>query len=318
MNIELLEKYTHALCLMTTDQVFDHLKVIGFTIHHPTSKTKRYAVRQGSSLNCPLIVAHADTVLGSKAYDYSPETNVVTSAELDDRLGIAIMLCLLLDGIDISCLVCDNEEIGQTTARVFVKETTLRPCWLTEFDRRGTDVVCYDYETPLLVSMLEHVGFVVGEGSFSDIKFMQQLGVIGFNVGVGYHREHSLSCHANLNDTLLQVERWLTWLTWMNGVRLTHEEITCDNGHYYVSSYRSESRSESSFVERYESKIIDNPRIDDCPMDDDLFDSVDDDNDGWYVCDCCGVHCNDECDGCNAFHNGAVCDSCCDSLKGTK
>ncbi len=314
MNIITLEQYTHFLCLLSTDDVFNHLETIGFTVRHATSKTKRYAVKQGSNKNRPLLVAHADTVLESRAYEYDPNTGIVVSSELDDRLGIAIMLCLLLDGIDVSCLICDNEETGRTTATQFIRETELTPVWLTEFDRRGIDVVCYEYETPILCSLLKHCGFTIGQGSFSDISSMESLGVIGFNVGVAYHKEHSLKCHANLNQTLSQVERWLLWFGWLSSVRLAHEEKTwgrASYGKYYGLSTRLDSYIVDDFRDRYESKILDNPRVDDA-WDDDLFDSVT----GLELCDQCGNYCDSEtmCD----YSGGTVCENCIVDLKGMK
>lgn len=313
MNITTLEQYTHFLCLLSTDDVFNHLATIGFTVHHATSKTKRYAVKQGSTITRPLVVCHADTVLESRVYKFDDNSGVVVSSELDDRLGIAVMLCLLLDGIDVSCLVCDNEETGRTTATQFVRETKLQPVWLTEFDRRGIDVVCYDYETPILVSMLQHCGFDVGKGSFSDISSMESLEVIGFNVGVGYHREHSLKCHANLNHTLQQVDTWLTWYNWLSSVHLAHEERTWGRssfGKYYGSSASTVRYSSDDFLDKYTSKIIvDNPRVDDT-WDDDLFDSPT----GLELCDQCGNYCDSEtmCD----YSGGTVCENCIVDLRG--
>lgn len=314
ISIDLLQKYLHFLCVSSTDDVFTHLETIGFTVHHATSKTKRYAVQQGSTINRPLVVCHADTVLNSRAYKYDEPSGVVVSSELDDRLGIAIMLCLLLDHVDVSCLVCDNEETGRTTATQFIRETKLKPVWMTEFDRRGTDVVCYDYETPILCSMLEHCGFNVGMGSFSDISSMESLGVIGFNVGVAYHREHSLKCHANLNHTLEQVEKWIVWFNWLSGVTLAHEERTWGRssfGKYYGSSASTVRYSSDDFLDRYENKILDNPRVDDA-WDDDLFDDIS----GLELCDQCGNYCDSEtmCD----YSGGTVCENCIVDLKGLK
>lgn len=300
MNVARLETMTRFLCTIDTDAMFQHLKLWGFTVHHELSKTKRYAVKQGSTIERPLLVCHADTVLSSSAYSYDDATGIVVSSELDDRLGIAVMLCLLSEGLDVSCLVCDNEEIGQTTAKQFAKETDLIPVWLTEFDRRGSDVVCYDYETPILCSLLEHCGLTVGKGSFSDISSLECLGVIGINVGVGYHREHSLKCHANLNNTLDNVSLWIEFYNWLSGVRLAHEQRM---------TYQSSTRYDAwEFQERYTSKILDNPRVDN--WDTDVYDT------GLELCDQCGNYCDVEtmCE----YSGGSVCECCIVDIKGIK
>lgn len=299
MNVQRLETMVQFLCTITTDDVFQHLKLWGFTVCHERCKTKRYAVRQGSTIDRPLLVCHADTVKGSSAYQYDDATGVVVSAELDDRLGIAVILCLLSEGIDVSCLICDNEETGNSTASVFARETDLVPVWMTEFDRRGIDVVCYEFETPVLCSLLEHCGFTIGQGSFSDISSLESLGVIGFNVGVAYHKEHSLQCHANLRQTLDQAKLWLEWYNWLSGVRLAHEQRTV---------YRSSTRYDAwSFQDQYTSKILDNPRVDD--WDNDIFDSLE-------LCDHCGNYCDAEtmCE----FSGGSVCECCIVDIKGIK
>lgn len=296
MNIERLETMVQFLCQRTTDEVFEHLKLWGFAVHHDLSLTKRYAVKHGTTLDRPLLVCHADTVLSSTAYSYDDITGTVVSSELDDRLGIAVMLCLLSDGIDVSCLVCDNEETGATTATQFAKESNLAPVWMTEFDRRGVDVVCYAYETPILCSLLEHCGLTIGQGSFSDISSLESLGVIGFNLGVGYHREHSLKCFANLHDTLRQVGLWLDWYHWLANVRLSHVP---------EPKYGTSTRYDAwEFHERYTSKILDNPRVDDWdgPSDDP------DDLDGLESCECC--ECLTHPDDMTDFGAQRICDQC--------
>ncbi len=199
-------KYLKQLCKSNTTEVFTTLESFGFTYN----KERKYAFRPGANACSPMIVCHADTVAngGFGKHNYSQDGDLVNSIALDDRLGIACMLQFIEND---SCLarcamlVCDDEEIGQTSAQMFKEDVT--PNWLVELDRRGTDAVMYDYYHEILRSMLFGCDFDIGQGSFSDICSLESLGVRGFNIGVGYHREHSEACHADLKDTRSQMTK---------------------------------------------------------------------------------------------------------------
>lgn len=212
------------LCLSTTDGVFSTLGDYGFTTTHV--KKRRYAFRPGKTTRSPLMVCHADTVIdgGNGPHNFDVKGSNVNSIALDDRLGIAAMLNTIdLNSAMANCamLVCDEEEIGRSTAQIF--DEPIIPNWLVELDRRGTDVVSYEYESLLLNSLLQHAGFEPGRGSFSDICYLEHLGVCGFNVGVGYHREHSKECFANLRDTTSQMAKLENFYLKFSDVRLDFE-----------------------------------------------------------------------------------------------
>lgn len=219
-----LKKMTRRLCSMTTDQVFDYVtSKHKFYRHHDIKTDRRFAYRPGKRADSVLVVCHADTVLGA-INSYNESRNVVCSPELDDRLGIACMLSF--DGPLSTCamLICDDEERGMSTADMFPDVfPQSRPNWLVELDRRGTDVVTYDYANETWHSILESVGFDIGHGSFSDICYLESLGVCGVNVGIGYHNEHTTKCHADLNDTVTQIARLQTLLSTFGSVRLRHD-----------------------------------------------------------------------------------------------
>lgn len=212
-----------SLCLATVDDVFIKLSKLGFV------DNGQYSFRPGKLPTSPLVVCHADTVVdfGYGPHNFSIKGSKVTSIALDDRLGIACMV----DAIhtksalsDCAMLVCNDEEIGKSTAQFFNEDVI--PNWMVELDRRGDDVVAYEYDTPLLRSLLRSVGWVVGNGSFSDICYLESLGVIGFNMGVGYHMEHSQECHANLKDTHRQIGKLLNFLQAFGDIRLDYEPDT--------------------------------------------------------------------------------------------
>ena len=221
-TIEDLAKVTEDCCTKSTDDAFaaleslQHFQIIG-------SGDDRFAIRVGS---VPIVaVCHLDTVLGNTSWHCDTKTNVVTSSELDDRLGLACLL-LLATIHDFTIVCCDHEEVGRSTADVaadYIQEHGI-PCnWIFELDRRGVDVVSYDYSEPLWDGILANYFGEIGQGSFSDVCRMESLGVKAFNAGIGYHREHTMHCHANLNDTLERCHQVVAMVEDLANVRLPHD-----------------------------------------------------------------------------------------------
>jgi len=145
-------------------------------------------------------VAHLDTVdLNEDYIRQNPSRKresayVLNCPQLDDRLGAWVLLSVLpAFGVETDILLTDSEEIGQSTAQYFSEKCDKEYNWIYSFDRAGSDVVLYQYETPELVEKLESIGFSVGMGSYSDIAYMEGLGISGFNFGAGYHRQHTAS-----------------------------------------------------------------------------------------------------------------------------
>ena len=251
-NVDLLASHVQAFCMLNVDEVFSALTDLDFTLTDYGTETtfnrtihNRYAYRPGRFADSPLIVVHADTVLKRCAFSYNSSSGVVVSSELDDRLGLACITFAEDIGLGLAecaVLVCDNEEIGHSTARIFANDTVkneVQPNWLVELDRRGTDVVCYDYENDTLSSLLGHVGFKIGNGTFSDICCMKALQRSGFNVGIGYHREHTTECHANLHDTLKQLRRLEKFYNTFRRVKLRYEQTIQPVRHVTRSNVRS-------------------------------------------------------------------------------
>jgi hypothetical protein len=163
-------------------------------------------------------VAHLDTVLKAKPF-FSGD--IVYTPMLDDRLGVEVLLNLLpARGIKLDVLLTDGEESGRSTGQYF--EPAKQYKWIVEFDRCGSDVVMYDYETALYRGMLADY-FEVGHGSYSDISTMEWLEVFAFNVGVGYHEEHTRNCWADLNETHAQLDRFCEFYRNFRDVALPHE-----------------------------------------------------------------------------------------------
>lgn len=184
---------------------------------------KRYKfIDNGGSV---LAVAHVDVHPGIRnpKFFVRKGRNVVFSPALDDRLGVYILLDLLPElGIKVDVLLTDDEEIGRSTASMFTGEKQYN--WMFQFDRRGTDVVMYQYDTPELRQLLEGFDFEVGFGSFSDICYLDHLGCAGFNFGTGYYNEHSMQCYANLRHLTDQLNRFERFFARMSEVELIYTD----------------------------------------------------------------------------------------------
>lgn len=166
-----------------------------------------YYKNNGSDI---LAIAHLDSVQndGTCAVVETSAGLLACSGTLDDRLGAYVILELLPKlGITCDWLLTTDEEIGQSTAEEF--ETNKDYNWMFQFDRGGTDVVMYEYETNELCDLVEESGARVGQGSFSDICMLDHLGISGFNWGVGYQDYHGPRSHAWLDDTFRMVARFV-------------------------------------------------------------------------------------------------------------
>lgn len=180
-------------------------------------------VQRGAKI---LGVGHLDTVNSNDHFECLKlkDDEIVYSCQLDDRLGAYIMLDLLPKlGVKCDLLFTEGEEVGRSTAAHFnPKKHDYN--WIFEFDRRGTDVVMYQFESAKMVKLLKRNGFTVGIGSFSDIAFLGGLGVKGFNFGTGYHNEHSADAHVYLSETRKMVGLFADFAKKMSGVKFEHAE----------------------------------------------------------------------------------------------
>lgn len=114
----------------------------------------------------------------------------------------------------------DGEESGMSTAQHF--QPGKQYDWMIEFDRGGTDVVMYDYDDPEVREMVREAGADVGQGIFSDICYLEHLGIKGFNWGVGYRDYHYPRAHAYLDDTFSMVAKYLRFHERNEGTTMPH------------------------------------------------------------------------------------------------
>jgi hypothetical protein len=173
-----------------------------------------------------LAVAHLDTVVRPKgrvpAFHDTRSGPAVVSGALDDRLGAYVITKLLPAlGVNHDVLLTVGEEDGQSTASFFKPEKEYDH--IIEFDRAGTDVVMYQYEDRASREAVQASGARVGQGSFSDICYLEQAGVKAFNWGVGYGGNyHSEKGYAILPDTFSMVAKYLKFNAQNAGISMPH------------------------------------------------------------------------------------------------
>ena len=149
----------------------------------------------------------------AKMLKYDKEFGIIHSPALDDRLGVWVILDVLPEmGLEYDILLCDDEEIGRSTAKdalaagVFAGK---KYNWMFEWDRGGVDVPMYQYTNDDSEDLLVSYGFESGWGSFTDICDLDELGCVGFNFGTAYYRAHNSDHWANLNELWEQIQKFV-------------------------------------------------------------------------------------------------------------
>lgn len=171
-------------------------------------------------------VAHLDTVLNSNTFKVINHKgdNIVINEQLDDRLGVYTLLFLLPQlGIEFDLLLTEGEETGRSTAQYFNPSKEYN--FMFSFDRRGEDVVAYQYDDCEWMDTLEKSGFSPALGSFSDIAFLDHLGIKGVNIGTGYYGEHTNKSYASINTLTRQIKRFKDFYTKNKDTKFPHVEV---------------------------------------------------------------------------------------------
>ena len=197
LNTELLTKLRDR-CLMGIDQ----FRELGDCVDTPDGPMIH--IDNGGDV---LGVAHLDWVDWTKP---THKRGIIRCPQLDDRLGVWVLLDLLPSmGIKADILLTDSEECGRSTAGYYQPAKPYN--WIYQFDRRGTDTVLYEYDSEENRERLEKHGLKCGYGSFSDICKLEHMGVSGWNIGTGYHNEHSRRCFADLKDTFANAVKFMSF-----------------------------------------------------------------------------------------------------------
>lgn len=187
-----------------------------------------------------------------------PKSNngtVVLSTALDDRLGAYLILDLLPQlGMKYDILLTEGEESGRSTAQYFEPPKGKKYRWMFSFDRSGTDVVMYEYETDKAVDRLRGVGFDVGIGSFSDICYLDHLKCTGFNFGTAYYANHAVHSHFIPEELEMMIKKFQKfWNKYRQmGMPWTRSQYRSKwwrryAGNYYYNAYSYDNAYDSTW-----------------------------------------------------------------------
>lgn len=167
-----------------------------------------------------LCVAHIDTVFDDvwdeivPVGDKSGRTfavrlqDTIICPTLDDRLGVYLAL-LFAEKHNEDVLLTDNEEMCASTARIFAERNSSlikeRYNWIVEFDRRDVVPVTYGsfFNCDDMILALKDTFTYVGHGTYTDICELQHLGVGAFNLGIGYHDEHTERSYLVISEAVV-------------------------------------------------------------------------------------------------------------------
>lgn len=197
---DLLEQLSFGDCLVLPEES-RVWKDIADKVEHTPDGPFYFLEGRGNERLPILGIAHLDCVMYTKA---RVRDGVVYSPTLDDRLGVWILLKYFLPlGVDI--LLTTGEEKCNSTAYWFRPDRDYN--WIFGLDRAGIDCVIYQYYNEQFMCALNGSGWELGEGTFSDISFMQSLGIMAVNFGIGYYFEHTEGCYAEINVIRQQIQK---------------------------------------------------------------------------------------------------------------
>ncbi len=185
-----------------------------------------------------LAVAHLDTVCDYQHF-YTAKVGgqqVIFNAQLDDRLGVYLLLDYLPSlNVKYDVLLTENEEMCSSTAQDFKSSKQYK--WMFQFDRAGTDVVMYQYESKTVADLLRGVDWKVGFGSYTDICELDDLNCCGINFGCGYQQNHMKSSHVVVADIYHNVRRFLRFYEKYNGKNLPVPSVEERRWHSHAYTY---------------------------------------------------------------------------------
>jgi hypothetical protein len=211
-DIKINREQLRRRCIQPETEFFEEGEVVSIT---RSKGDESFYVFQDNGANI-LAVAHLDSVItpkenwtfqSAKLGKNGQKRNYIFNPQLDDRLGVYIILDLLPNIIGekkYDILLTTDEEGGASTAGNFIVPVGKDYNWIFQFDRRGTGAVLYQYENTEWRTIVNEE-FAIHIGSYSDICKLEEMGVKALNVGTGYYDEHRDLCYMVVEDTISQV-----------------------------------------------------------------------------------------------------------------
>lgn len=174
-----------------------------------------------------LLIAHLDYYKGlgpiHTTTAHLADDTIFFCPTLDDRAGVyAILDYLPTVGLKYDILLTTGEEQLKSSALFFKPPKGKRYNWMASFDRRGTDLVLYDYRDPNLETNLKECGWNIGIGTYSDIADLEHLRCKGINFGVGYYNEHTTRCFLSRKDFIADMRKFLRFYKKNSGAPYPH------------------------------------------------------------------------------------------------
>lgn len=202
-----------------------------------------------------LAVAHIDHVCQDNHFGHVKlgDDILVYSPRLDDRLGVYTITDVLPRiGIRADILLCDDEEMGQSTASLF--DTDKKYNWMVEFDRSGDDAVLYQYRNNADWLGATRSFFEIDYGSYSDISRLDHLGVCGINIGVGYHEYHGPRAHFSVDEWYRNLCNFAGFYDQFKDARFEHKASRyneLDDWPYDYAYKKTKSRNNTGYIDAY-------------------------------------------------------------------
>jgi len=201
-----------------------------------------------------LAVAHLDFVMGpihTSMLKLADDT-LYFCPTLDDRAGVyAILDYLPSKGLQYDYLLTTNEEKVGSTAAYFTPPPGKKYKFIFSFDRRGTDVVMYNYYNAEYANKLKEVGWKVDFGTYSDICDLEHLRCKGFNFGVGYYEQHTTRCHLSANHFKQNMRKFIAFYNKYRHDYLPHTPMyntfSMDEGFGYL--YTNVGQTKNAFTD---------------------------------------------------------------------
>lgn len=175
-------------------------------------------------------IAHTDSVSNLKHFRIInlPDETIIYNTSLDDRAGVYVLLYVLPQlGINVDVLLTEGEEVGRSTGEEYAYDvmTEHNYNWMFQFDRGYDEVALYQYEDNTnWKRIIKEIWGKVDYGLFSDISFMDCMGICGLNIPTGYRDYHMSSAHIYMSVLNYNLGRFKKFYDTYKNIKFHYED----------------------------------------------------------------------------------------------